>query len=57
MNAMSTGKLKNILKRFKTKEELDHLHSIHSQLLSGGPQAAEREKVLRQMEALQTQKP
>ncbi|MEM6797948.1 MAG: hypothetical protein AAF589_00405, partial [Planctomycetota bacterium] len=40
MNAMSTGKLKKILLKFRTAEELDDLHRIHSTELEGGPKQA-----------------
>ena len=38
MNAMPTTTLKNILKKFKTQDELNQLHEIHSLQLDGGPQ-------------------
>ncbi|MEM8864209.1 MAG: hypothetical protein AAGF31_01530 [Planctomycetota bacterium] len=57
MNAMSTGKLKSILKKFKSQEELDALHEIHRVMLSGGPQAQGMEAALRELQSLKSQRP
>lgn len=57
MNAMSTGKLKKILQKFRSKDELAALHAIHKLMLNGGPKAASMEKALRDLETLKAQRP
>ncbi|MEN1679819.1 MAG: hypothetical protein AAGJ46_09505 [Planctomycetota bacterium] len=54
MNSMSTGKLKNLLKRFD-ENDLDDLKDIHRFMLSGGSQAEEMKKTIEELEAIKSQ--
>lgn len=56
INAMSTAKLKAILKKFRTPQELDALHQIHKLMLDGGPQAAAMNEALKEIEDLKSQR-
>ncbi len=56
MNAMSTAKLKKILQKFRTDEELDDLHEIHKTMLEGGPKQAVMEEALEHLKNLESQR-
>lgn len=56
-NAMQPGKLKKILQKFRTPEELDALHAMHRLMLSGGPQAQLMQEALQQLRTLESNRP
>lgn len=56
MNAMATGKLKNILKKFKSDEELAQLHEIHKTMLSGGAQQEMMNEALEHLKNLEAKR-
>jgi len=56
MNKMSENKLKKILEKFQTDDELKKLHDIHRRIISGGPEAAKLDKALGELNALDGKK-
>jgi hypothetical protein len=52
MSRMSENKRAKILKTFQTDKELSKLHEIHMRILTGGPEAAQLQKALNEIDSL-----
>lgn len=52
MNSMSTSKLKNLLKTFRTEDELEKLDMIHQVMLKGGADKQEIDRAMQELNSL-----
>lgn len=52
MNAMQPRKLANILKQFRTPEELDDLHMIHQVQMNGGPRKSVLDDAMQEIQTM-----